>query len=222
MDARQRRTRARLADTILSLAATRPANELTVSEVAARAGINRSTFYQHAVTPADLLETLLADELTEMSAEHLALVTPDNAPTIVTQISLAMGRHVDAHADIYRIGLRDDAVGANLAPMLSRVFTATILEIFDRGDIEFPQRAALRPECQDVFVRTAAGFVAAGSVAAIRVWLDTPAPRDVATYLETTAPLLPEWWPFAAIPEAVAAEAVADEALAAEALQPVA
>jgi len=198
MDARQRRTRARLARTILQLAAERPTSEISVSEIAARAGINRSTFYQHAAAPCELLESVLAEELTELSMTHLATVSADDAPAAITRATVAALRHIDERADIYRVGLGDDLIGASLQPMLNRVFTSTVLDIFERGAITLPHAECLSEEQRELFTRSAAHFVAAGSVAAFRVWLDTPAPRDIASFLEVIGELLPSWWPFQA------------------------
>ncbi|MGK9146757.1 TetR/AcrR family transcriptional regulator [Plantibacter flavus] len=196
MDARQRRTRARLANTILTLAAERPTTELSVSEISARAGINRSTFYQHAAAPCDLLESVLADELTALNVTHLSSVSAEDAPAAIARVTVATLRHIEEHAEVYRIGLGDDVIGASLQPMLNRVLTATILEIFDRGAIVLPELDVLDTAERDRFVRSAASFVAAGSVAAFRVWLDSPAPRDIPAFLELVPMLLPSWWPF--------------------------
>ncbi|WP_285037841.1 TetR/AcrR family transcriptional regulator [Plantibacter sp. ME-Dv--P-095] len=208
MDARQRRTRARLAKTILELAAKRPTSEMSVSEIAARAGINRSTFYQHAAAPCELLESVLAEELTELSVTHLATVSADDAPAAIVRLTVATLRHIDDRADIYRVGLDDDVIGASLQPMLNRIFTATILDIFDRGAISLPHEESLSPEQRDVFIRSAANFVSAGFVGASRVWLDTPGPRDIEGFLQLTGELLPSWWPFDADAESVLAPAV--------------
>ncbi|ROR82100.1 transcriptional regulator, TetR family [Plantibacter flavus] len=196
MDARQRRTRARLARTILQLAAERPTSEISVSEIAAQAGINRSTFYQHAAAPCELLESVLAEELTELSLTHLSTVSTDDAAAVIARVTVATLRHLDERADVYRVGLGDDVIGASLQPMLNRIFTATILDVFERGAITFPHADCLNEEQRELFVRSAALFVAAGSVATFRVWLDTPAPRDIASFLEVTSVLLPSWWPF--------------------------
>lgn len=212
MDARQRRTRARLATTILTLAAERPTSELSVSEIAACAGINRSTFYQHATAPCELLQSVLADELTALSVTHLSTVSAADAAASITRVTVATLRHMDQHADVYRTGLADDAVGASLQPMLNRVFTSTILGIFDHEAVELPHADRLSAAEREVFLRSAASFIAAGAIAAFRVWLDSPAPRDIPAFLEMFSELLPTWWPFEAEPEA----ALAPAAVAAE------
>ena len=54
IDPRFVRSRALLAAAVLELASERPIGEVTVAEVATRAQVNRSTFYQHASSPAAL------------------------------------------------------------------------------------------------------------------------------------------------------------------------
>jgi iron(III) transport system substrate-binding protein len=55
--------------------------------------------------------------------------------------------------------------------MLNRVFTSTVLDIFERGAITLPHAECLSEEQRELFMRSAAHFVAAGSVASFRVWL---------------------------------------------------
>ena len=63
MDKRQQKTRARLFATILELASEHPLADLTMSQIAETAGVHRSTMYEHASSPTDLLQTALRAEL---------------------------------------------------------------------------------------------------------------------------------------------------------------
>ena len=65
MDARQLRSRSKLFAAILELAADVRAEDLSVTEVASAAGVHRSTFYEHAESPAALLREALEAELDE-------------------------------------------------------------------------------------------------------------------------------------------------------------
>src|SRR3546814_11082417 len=65
-DPRVERTRARLAEAVLALAAERDITTASVSELTRRAGVNRSTFYAHADTPVELLTRVLAAELDDV------------------------------------------------------------------------------------------------------------------------------------------------------------
>ena len=46
----------------------------------------------------------------------------------------------------------------------------------------------------EVTAEAAAGFVAFGTVGAIRAWLGPPEPRDPASFMALDAALLPSWW----------------------------
>ena len=59
MDARVVRTRRSLQESLFALARERPLEELTVADIVQRAGVNRSSFYQHYADK----DTLLADAI---------------------------------------------------------------------------------------------------------------------------------------------------------------
>jgi AcrR family transcriptional regulator len=62
-DARIVRTRAALNRAIIDLATEKAVPSITVSELAAEAGINRVTFYKHFTTPAEALGAALSLDL---------------------------------------------------------------------------------------------------------------------------------------------------------------
>lgn len=109
MDARVARTRARLQEALLELARERPAAEVSISDIAERAGINRSTFYQHY---ADR-DTLLADALDAAAAKagaqlrHVDL-DPHMPPALLVDFLV----HIAENADIYRQALTGSPSGA--------------------------------------------------------------------------------------------------------------
>ncbi|MFC8733716.1 TetR/AcrR family transcriptional regulator [Luteimicrobium sp. NPDC057192] len=152
MDRRTVRTRAALRAAILELAAQQDVSELSVVEVARRAGINRVTFYDHATSPAALLVAVLADELDQIRA---ALLEPDVAGggepaatpdplELVDRVARAVAAHVERHATIYEralvherdAGPRTDphgdetvvaaTLGAPLSTLLADHFTRTL------------------------------------------------------------------------------------------------
>jgi AcrR family transcriptional regulator len=99
MDVRVERTRRSLQDALLDLARERPLDEVTVAEIAARAGVNRSSFYQHYSEK----ETLLADAL-DAAAETAAATLPGHyePPSGPPQALNDFLQHVDDHAELYR------------------------------------------------------------------------------------------------------------------------
>jgi len=187
MDARQLRTRARLARAILDLAATKPVSDITVSELASKAEINRSTFYEHSDSPTALLRSVLREELDEIRHRHLDSV--DDVAASVRAVTLAVLAHVDAHETIYVRSLGDDNA-SELHSMLSAHFESTMHTLFDTGAIVPP--TAGDPALAKA---TAARFIADGTVGAIDVWIHSPAPRDAEKFLAAYLAVMPAWWP---------------------------
>ncbi len=118
MDVRVARTRARLQEALLALARERPASEISVSDIADKAGINRSTFYQHY---ADR-DTLLADALdAEVAKAGARLNHAELDPAVAPAVLVDFFAHIDHNVDIYRQALTGAASGAVIVRMRARV-----------------------------------------------------------------------------------------------------
>ena len=150
MDARQRKTRAKLSEVILRLAAERPASDLTVSEITVAAGINRSTFYQHAASPVELLEDVLREELDAIRDRFLP-VTPSVAsndesitvsavsPSDIRDVTAAVIEHVGFHSTLYSRALGATSGASSLHPMLSRHFAESVTQLLSLHGVRMPQ-----------------------------------------------------------------------------------
>lgn len=199
MDARHRRSRAKLADAVLRLASERPIDEVTASEIAAAAGVNRSTFYAHAASPLALLESVLRDELDALRDRHLASVPRAGAAEAVTAVTLAVLENIESHAAIYERGLLADAGGGHrgetsLRPMLAAHFEESSRQLLAQHAL-FPSD---EDEAADPLLAAMVGpFVANGSVGAIAAWLEQPEPRDPEAFLRSYRRLVPSWFPLA-------------------------
>jgi len=99
MDLRVERTRRWLQDALFELAKERPLEELTVADIAHRAGVNRSTFYQHYTSK----DTLLADAL-DTAVDQAGAFLPESitAPDGPQRALLEYLRHIDERAVVYR------------------------------------------------------------------------------------------------------------------------
>jgi AcrR family transcriptional regulator len=197
VDSRQKKTRAKLASVVLRLASERPASEITASEIAIAAEINRSTFYQHASSPVALLERVLKDELDEIRDRYLgeaALQSSLDSSDAIEQVTRAALRHVDSHAAIYIRGLGSGSGSASLKPLLSEHFAGSMTLLFARHALSVP--ALDDAQATSTFVaESAASFIANGSVGAIEVWLRTAEPRDEDQFMQAYHLILPSWWP---------------------------
>ena len=192
MDARRRRSQESLFRAVLARASALPLIEVTVTDVAADAGVNRSTFYQHAATVPQLLRDALRSQLDEARAEHLQGLTPEEVPAALEGVTRSVLRHIDANALIYQRAF-DGAPGepaagdaAGLAVMLTDHFATSAAEVLAHGGVATPGG----PDTAGA----AARYIAAGTVGAIQAWLRTPGERDVDAFAEVITLLHPAWW----------------------------
>jgi AcrR family transcriptional regulator len=185
VDARILHTTAALREAVLRLAADRPVSEITVADVTRAAGINRATFYSHAVSPGSLLADVLTPELDrirEHDAEERRAGT--SSPAALTRSAIeSVVEHVMAHRDIYRKALPDPN-DASLHRLLVEHFTVSCLAHI----------AALDPDRKPAVIdEVAAGFVAQGFAGAIEAWIAGPR-RSRKALVETIVLSFPEWW----------------------------
>lgn len=126
-DPRVVRTRRLLQDALLELAREKSLDEITIADIADRAAVNRSTFYQHYADK----ETLLADALDEQAAAAGAdLTSPDlvltPGGTTSPDLVLRYIRHVTAHADLYRRALGEHGSPIVTARLRRRITALTM------------------------------------------------------------------------------------------------
>jgi len=163
MDARIVRTRRALQEALFELARERGIDHVSISDIAERAGVNRTTFYQHYSDK----ETLLADALDLVAQDSGATLEgieqwADEAPDVL----VGYLRHVDQHADLYRRVFLEPGYGVVLARLRQHVHDA-VHEIADA--------AADRP--REVPLEVVAAGVAGSVIGVIGAWLQRE-PRD--------------------------------------------
>ncbi|WP_345800273.1 TetR/AcrR family transcriptional regulator [Microbacterium sp. AZCO] len=188
MDPRSRRSRDRLFTAALELAESHPISTLTVTQLADAAGVHRSTFYEHASSPADLVEQALTGELDDLRAALLE--DRGDAATAVTTVTEEVLAHIARHAPIYRRELADG--GGSLHSMLSRHFRETTRVLLARSRVSIDVEVAGVPHRE--VDEAASRFLADGTVGVIEGWLQHPEPR-VKDFLRVYLAILPSWWP---------------------------
>ncbi len=223
MDPRTERTTAALRTAVLELATEHDIDDVTVSQVASRAGINRATFYDHASSPAELLTGILRAELDTIRDEFFAAVgvTPDGgapqegapgpgstragadtttataAPPdprrVVDSITRSVAGHVDAHADIYERA-RDGGLSAPLFRLLAEHFTETLRAFLVGHPHLMPVSHDAAPADVEQAAHAYACYVGLGSVGALEAWLATPVPRDPEFFPRIARTSLATWW----------------------------
>jgi AcrR family transcriptional regulator len=173
MDPRVERTRRRLQEALFDLAHERGLEAIAVRDIAERAGVNRSTFYQHYADK----ETVLADALDRIAAEEGARI----GATLVLAAGppeplVAFLTHIDEHAEVYRHVFS----GGRSGVVLTRL-TGRIREAIDATLVAAQQVAPLEAPADIV----AAG-VAGSMVGIIGAWLELenrPPAREAAEWV---------------------------------------
>jgi AcrR family transcriptional regulator len=146
-DPRARRTRASLRVAALELAGTQDPATLTLSAVAARAGVNRATVYLHY----DDLDALFADAMEDTVttvAQTAALCPLDALDTSAPRPLVELFEHVSAHATLYARMLGPQG-SARFAVRLRDALAGALLQRFHDGarplvadDVPLPVHAA--------------------------------------------------------------------------------
>jgi AcrR family transcriptional regulator len=184
-DPRVARTEQALTQAIVELAMQRPVSQITVSDLADRAGVTRATFYNRYSSPLELLiEVLYADldrghRLEEArraeggysAAQMLRLATGDVAD------------HVERFRAVYQHALHDPA-DRGVYEALVRHFTDYSLAFIAR---------CTHPDLPDANHQIIAEFVAYGFAGAIKAWLsdDSVTKTDL---VEAAVACAPVWW----------------------------
>lgn len=166
-DPRIVRTRGLLRAALFELARERPLETITVADIADRAGVNRSTYYQHYSDK----DALLAEGLDAWVEEALSKVDAHTGPADGRAIVHAYLAHIADNAALYRQVL--SGVGsANAQAWLRERLARALADHLD------PERSNL----VDVPLEIAAAAISGAGLSIIRAWLeqDEPAPVDEA------------------------------------------
>ncbi|MGW4823482.1 TetR/AcrR family transcriptional regulator [Streptomyces sp. NPDC004227] len=190
LDVRVRRTRERLFEAVVRLASERPVEDIAVADLVRAARINRTTFYKHASSPAQVLEQVLYADLDRVRAEWIADITVAELPidVIWERASNALLDHLERHDSIYTAGLvgRRSAI---LHHLLVDHFATSVRTLLDRDP-------GLLPEGEGPVswrVEAHSRFLAHGETGLVEAWLSTPAPRDRRLFVSAASAALPSW-----------------------------
>ncbi|SEQ77224.1 transcriptional regulator, TetR family [Faunimonas pinastri] len=187
-DARVERTRARLAQAVLSLAAERDITTASVAELARRAGVNRSTFYAHAQTPVELLTRVLSSELDEVRRHTMEQLDFDGRllRSLTRSTLCEIVDHIIKHEAVYGGTSHASSMFA-LRIVLAEHVEQSVLIVLREGFLVAPEPG---PEAAALY----AAFLAHGVAGAVEAWLHLPAPRDERVLLTAIEAMYPSWY----------------------------
>lgn len=165
-DPRVARTRRLLQEALWDLARDRPLAEVTVAEIADRAEVNRSTFYQHYGDK----ETLLADALDAQAAAagadlaSLDAALSPGAGSAPPELILLYTRHVNEHAALYREALGEHGSPSAVVRLRRRLTVVTMsgYERYGQGEADLGMP-----------VEIAAASIAGSLLGMLTAWLDS-------------------------------------------------
>ena len=175
MDPRIARTRTRLREALFALARERGLDEISISDIAERADVNRSTFYQHYSDK----DTLLADALDAVIEETIDAAEQHPITEIDgSRLLLHYLHHVHENADLYR-----RLFGASGSAAVQVRTTERLQQILEPYFID-----GVPTGLDGIPVPVAAAAVAGSALATLRAWLalsPLPPPEDAASWVLT-------------------------------------
>jgi AcrR family transcriptional regulator len=184
-DPRITRTQQALAQAITELATERPVSQITVADLAERAGVTRATFYNRYGSPLELLIQVLYADLERGHREEDARRAEGGYPPeqMLRLATAEVADHVERFWDVYRHALQDPA-DRGVYEALARHFTDYALAFIARST---------HPDLPAANHRIIAQFLAHGFAGAIRAWLSDDSVTK-AGLVEAAVACAPSWW----------------------------
>ncbi|HEY6796397.1 MAG TPA: TetR/AcrR family transcriptional regulator C-terminal domain-containing protein [Kineosporiaceae bacterium] len=177
-DRRVRRTHAALHGALIQLAGDRDLSQISIADVAERAGVSRSTLYDHYRDVHELAEAACTQMIDEL-IESLDVLGRDPASEEPTEPLRAFFTSLAQHSGLYR-SLLGPHGSARVIDHIRRRITAAVLHA--------PPGQAL--PTADVPDDVSAVFVAGALVAVATDWLQRGCPRPPAEMAMLTWPVL--------------------------------
>jgi AcrR family transcriptional regulator len=170
---------------VVDLASQRPVSQITVAELADRAGVTRATFYNHYGSPLELLLQVLMNDLERAHRlEEERRAQGGYAPAQMLRLTIVdVADHIERFKALYQLSLRDAADTAVYAA-LARHFTDYALAFIARSD---------NPDLPEANHQVIAEFVANGFAGAIKAWLSDEAVTKE-DLVDAAFACAPAWW----------------------------
>ncbi len=171
-DRRVKYTKMVLRQSLLELLQEQPITKLTVTDLCARADVNRNTFYSHYESPFDLLMQI-EDELYE---EIMRSVERSLSTRTVSTFLLEVCQSIQANGDLCRILMSEHG---------DKEFLRRIMHVAHEWSMT--QWSAQPSDLDREGMELLYAFAANGSIAVIEGWIKTgmqKSPQEIATLIE--------------------------------------
>ena len=169
----------------MELASEQPISQITVADLADRAGVTRATFYNHYASPLELLIQVLArrPRARPLLEDERRAEGGHSAAEMLRLSIVDVADHIERFKAVYRQAVHDPADGG--------VYEALVRHFTDYA-VAFIARCT-HPDLPDTNHHVIAQFVAHGFAGAIKAWLSDSSvtKRDL---VDAAAACAPVWW----------------------------
>lgn len=168
-DPRVRRTRLALQNAMKALVQARAYEAITVSELAAQAGVNRATFYQHFRDKDAILASIVSDLVALMSVETAQFVAevPDYRTPVPPPFLVALFIRVEQENGFYR-----KVLGAGGSAFFREQMIAYLEQMIGTHVTRLPPTVPLTRNTPGVPPTLTARLLASGLMGTLVWWLD--------------------------------------------------
>jgi AcrR family transcriptional regulator len=170
---------------VVELAAEHPISQVSVADLAERAGVTRATFYNHYANPLALLtEVLRADlERAHLGEEARRAEGSHSAEEMLRLSIVDVADHIERFESVYRLAVDDPADGG-VYEALVRHFSEYAVSFIGRS-----AHAGVPTSNRGVIAQ----FLAHGFAGAIKAWVSDPSvSRD--DLIDAATACAPVWW----------------------------
>lgn len=194
-DPRYVRAQLALRTAIFTLASTKRAEDITVSELSTAAGVSRGTFYSHAASPAELLAKSLIHEMKPSFSAIGSLLSKTQRDYMLRwrAIYVQLFQHVQQHAAIYQHIFLDKPESVVLG-YISAYFREAVGEYvheFARYNGETARE--LNKTVTTLWVTMAIEQQVHNTIAMLTAWIETGMATTPETAVNTFMTLAPPW-----------------------------
>jgi AcrR family transcriptional regulator len=170
---------------IVDLASERPISQVTIADLADRAGVTRATFYNHYASPLELLIRVLVADLERVHRlEDERRIEGGRTAAEMLRLSIAdVADHIERFKPVYLHAVHDPADGG--------VYEALVRHFTDYA-VAFIARST-HPDLPEANHNVVAQFVAHGFAGAIKAWLGDYSVTK-GDLVEAAVACAPVWW----------------------------
>ncbi|MCX4356011.1 MAG: TetR/AcrR family transcriptional regulator [Oscillospiraceae bacterium] len=171
-DLRVVKTRRVIRNTLFEMMSEKPLSKITISEICARAEINRKTFYRHYRTVGDVITELENEILNEFSAiMRTGNKSVLDAGSAIRDISAVVERRRDFFAGLMKLN-PDLFSNGKIKAMLCRMISVSLKNVGALDD--------------ETTLRAAAEFTVSGVLSLYAAWFDGGCKDDLAFLTEVS------------------------------------